>query len=465
MPKPELKNYKYKYGFFDKEKPVSTFQKGLSENVVRELSDIKNEDAWMRDFRLKSLRIFYEKKMPEWGADLSGIDFNDIIYFVRPAERQSVSWDEVPPYIKNTFERLGIPEAERKYLAGVSAQYDSEVVYNNIKCDWGKRGVIFCDTDTAYKKYPEIFKKYFGSVIPPADNKLSALNSAVWSGGSFVYVPAGVKVDVPLQAYFRINAKNMGQFERTLIIAEEGSSVHYIEGCTAPNYSTASLHAAVVEIIAKKSSSVRYTTVQNWSKNVYNLVTKRAFVEEEANVEWIDGNIGSGVTMKYPSVILRGPKARGSVLSLAYAGEGQHQDAGAKAIHLAPETSSRIISKSVAKDGGRTSYRGMVKIIKGAVNAKCKVVCDALLLDEKSRSDTYPTMDVKEPRSTIEHEAYVSKVGEDKIFYLGSRGIKESDALGLLVSGFLSDLTRELPMEYAAELNHLLRLEMEGSIG
>lgn len=462
---PNLKTFKYKYGFFDKEKPVSAFQKGLSENVVRELSAIKGEDSWMRDFRLRSLKIFNDKKMPEWGADLSGIDFNDVIYFVRPAERQGVSWDEVPSYIKNTFEKLGIPEAERKYLAGVSAQYDSEVVYNNIKGNWEKKGVIFCDTDTAYKKYPEIFKKYFGSVIPPADNKLSALNSAVWSGGSFVYVPAGVKVEVPLQAYFRINAKNMGQFERTLIIAEEGASIHYIEGCTAPNFSTASLHAAVVEIIAKKGSSVRYTTVQNWSKNVYNLVTKRAFVEEEANVEWVDGNIGSGVTMKYPSVILRGRKARGSVLSLAYASSGQHQDAGAKAIHLAPETSSRIISKSVARNGGRTSYRGMVKIIKGARNSKSKVVCDALLLDSKSRSDTYPTMDIKESSSSIEHEASVSKVGADKIFYLGSRGIKESDALGLLVSGFLSDLTRELPMEYAAELNHLLRLEMEGSVG
>lgn len=464
MPNPNL-NFNYKYGFFDKEKPVSAFQKGLSENVVRELSAIKGEDAWMRDFRLKSLKIFNEKKMPNWGADLSGIDFNDVIYFVRPAERQGVSWDEVPSYIKNTFEKLGIPEAERKYLAGVSAQYDSEVIYNNIKKDWEKKGVIFCDTDTAYKKYPEIFRKYFGQVIPPADNKLSALNSAVWSGGSFVYIPVGVKVDIPLQAYFRINAKNMGQFERTLIIAEEGASVHYIEGCTAPNFSTASLHAAVVEIIAKKGSNVRYTTVQNWSKNVYNLVTKRAFVEEEANVEWIDGNIGSCVTMKYPSVILRGRKARGSVLSLAYAGSGQHQDAGAKAIHLAPETSSRIISKSVASGGGRTSYRGMVKVIKGAKNSKCKVVCDALLLDNDSRSDTYPTMDVKEPSSVVEHEASISKVGEDKIFYLGSRGIKESDALGLLVSGFLSDLTRELPMEYAAELNHLLKLEMEGSVG
>ena len=458
-------NFKYKYGFFDSDAPVAAFPKGLSENVARELSAIKGEDSWMRDFRLKSLKIFNDKKMPEWGVDLSGINFDEVVYFVRPAERQSVSWDEVPSYIKNTFEKLGIPEAERKYLAGVSAQYDSEVVYHNIKSDWESKGVIFCDTDTGYKKYPEIFRKYFGMIIPPADNKLAALNSAVWSGGSFVYIPKGVKVEIPLQAYFRINAKNMGQFERTLIIAEEGASVHYIEGCTAPNYSTASLHAAVVEIIAKKGSSVRYTTVQNWSKNVYNLVTKRALVEEEANVEWIDGNIGSKATMKYPSIFLRGPKARGSVLSLAYAGSGQHQDAGAKAIHLAPETSSRIISKSVAKDGGRASYRGMVKVIKGAKNSKSKVVCDALLLDNESRSDTYPTMDIKESSSTVEHEASVSKVGEDKIFYLGSRGIKESDALGLLVSGFLSDLTRELPMEYAAELNHLLRLEMEGSIG
>ena len=460
-----METFEYKYGFSDSDKPLAAFSKGLSKEVVAEISALKGEDAWMRDFRMKAFGIFKAKSMPEWGADLSGINFDEVVYFVRPAERQSVSWDEVPSYIKNTFEKLGIPEAERKYLAGVSAQYDSEVVYHNIKSDWESKGVIFCDTDTGYKKYPEIFRKYFGMIIPPADNKLAALNSAVWSGGSFVYIPKGVKVEIPLQAYFRINAKNMGQFERTLIIAEEGASVHYIEGCTAPNYSTASLHAAVVEIIAKKGSSVRYTTVQNWSKNVYNLVTKRAFVEEEANVEWIDGNIGSKATMKYPSIFLRGPKARGSVLSLAYAGSGQHQDAGAKAIHLAPETSSRIISKSVAKDGGRTSYRGMVKVIKGAKNSKCKVVCDALLLDNESRSDTYPTMDVKEPSSVVEHEASVSKVGEDKLFYLGSRGIKESDALGLLVSGFLSDLTRELPMEYAAELNHLLKLEMEGSVG
>ena len=461
----KLEKFKYKYGFFDRTKPIVAFDKGLSEDVVKELSAIKNEDNWMGDFRLRSLKIFNEKKMPEWGANLSGIDFRDIVYFVRPAEKQSVSWDEVPQYIKNTFERLGIPEAERKYLAGVSAQYDSEVVYHNLKSDWTKKGVIFCDTDTGYKQYPEIFKKYFGTVVPPADNKLAALNSAVWSGGSFVYIPEGVRLEIPLQAYFRINAKNMGQFERTLIIAEPGSQVHYIEGCTAPNYSSASLHAAVVEIIAKKGSCVRYTTVQNWSRNVYNLVTKRAFVEEEANVEWIDGNIGSKVTMKYPSVILRGRKARGSVLSLAYAGFGQHQDAGAKAIHLAPETSSRIISKSVASGGGRTSYRGMVKMIPGVKKAKSKVVCDALLLDESSRSDTYPTMDIKEPQATLEHEASVSKVGQDKIFYLASRGLKESDALSLLVSGFLSDLTKELPMEYAAELNHLLRLEMEGSVG
>ena len=461
----KLEKFKYKYGFFDRTKPIVAFDKGLSEDVVKELSAIKNEDKWMGDFRLRSLKIFNEKKMPEWGANLSGIDFRDIVYFVRPAEKQSVSWDEVPQYIKNTFERLGIPEAERKYLAGVSAQYDSEVVYHNLKSDWTKKGVIFCDTDTGYKQYPEIFKKYFGTVVPPADNKLAALNSAVWSGGSFVYIPEGVRLEIPLQAYFRINAKNMGQFERTLIIAEPGSQVHYIEGCTAPNYSSASLHAAVVEIIAKKGSCVRYTTVQNWSRNVYNLVTKRAFVEEEANVEWIDGNIGSKVTMKYPSVILRGRKARGSVLSLAYAGFGQHQDAGAKAIHLAPETSSRIISKSVASGGGRTSYRGMVKMIPGVKKAKSKVVCDALLLDESSRSDTYPTMDIKEPQATLEHEASVSKVGQDKIFYLASRGLKESDALSLLVSGFLSDLTKELPMEYAAELNHLLRLEMEGSVG
>ncbi|MCH7883191.1 Fe-S cluster assembly protein SufB [Patescibacteria group bacterium] len=466
MSKTNLKSFDtYQYGFRDPENYVHRIGKGLSQKVIEEISYLKSEPEWMRNFRLRSLEIFFQKKMPTWGADLSPMDFNNIYYFIRPSEKQGTKWSEVPKTIKDTFDKLGIPQAERKFLAGVSAQYESEVVYHNLKGDWEEKGVIFCDTDTALKKYPEIFKKYFGTVIPPADNKFSALNSAAWSGGSFVYVPEGVKVDMPLQAYFRINAKNMGQFERTLIIAEEGSEVSYIEGCTAPRYSSNSLHSAVVEIIVKKGAHVRYTTIQNWSKNVYNLVTKRAFAEEEAFVEWIDGNFGSKVTMKYPSVFLRGRKAKADIISVAYASRGQHQDAGGKIFHLAPETSSRIISKSVAKDGGRTSYRGLVKIIKGAKGARSKVVCDALLLDNKSRSDTYPTMSIKEPTATIEHEATVSKVGEDQLFYLASRGLKETESMGLLVSGFLDELSKELPMEYAAELNHLLRLEMEGNIG
>lgn len=455
----------YKYGFRDPENYTYRIKKGLSRKVIEEISFLKNEPRWMRDFRLQALEIFFQKKMPTWGADLSGIDFNDIYYFIRPSEKQGTTWSEVPKSIKDTFEKLGIPQAERKFLAGVSAQYESEVVYHNLKGNWEKKGVIFCDTDTALKKYPEIFQKYFGTIIPPRDNKLAALNSAAWSGGSFVYIPRGVKVDIPLQAYFRINAKNMGQFERTLIIAEEGSEVSYIEGCTAPRYSTNSLHAAVVEIIAHRGAHVRYTTIQNWSSNVYNLVTKRAFADEEAVVEWIDGNLGSKVTMKYPSIFLRGRGSRGDIISVAYAGRGQHQDAGGKIFHLAPETSSRIISKSVARNGGRTSYRGLVKIIKGATGARSHVRCDALLLDGKSRSDTYPTMDVKERDVSIEHEAMVSRVGEDQLFYLMSRGLTEAEALGLLISGFMDEFSKELPMEYAMELNQLLRLEMEGAIG
>lgn len=466
MPKSRFASFDtYKYGFRDPENYTYRIKKGLSKKVIEEISYLKSEPQWMREFRLKSLDIFFQKKMPTWGADLSHIDFDNIYYFIRPSEKQGTTWSEVPKTIKDTFEKLGIPQAERKFLAGVSAQYESEVVYHNLKGDWEEKGVIFCDTDTALKKYPEIFKKYFGTIVPPSDNKFAALNSAAWSGGSFVYVPAGVKVGTPLQAYFRINAKNMGQFERTLIIAEEGSEVSYIEGCTAPRYSSNSLHAAVVEIVVKKGARVRYTTIQNWSKNVYNLVTKRTFIEEEALMEWIDGNLGSLVTMKYPSVFLLGPKATADIISVAYAGQGQHQDAGGKVFHLAPETSSRIISKSVAKDGGRASYRGLVKIIKGATNAHTKVVCDALLLDGRSRSDTYPTMDIKEPSATIEHEASVSKIAEDQLFYLQSRGLSRPESLGLLISGFMDELSKELPMEYAAELNQLLRLEMEGNIG
>jgi len=394
---PNLKSLdNYKYGFRDPEEYVFKSKKGLSRKIVEEISHYKREPKWMLEFRLKSLEIFLKKKMPTWGADLSQIDFNDIYYYISPAEKQSHTWDEVPQTIKDTFDKLGVPEAERKYLAGVGAQYESEMIYHNLKKKWTDKGVIFCDTDTALKDHPELLKEYFGTVVPPADNKLSALNSAVWSGGSFVYIPKGVHVDAPLQAYFRINAENMGQFERTLIIADEGSSVEYVEGCTAPHYTTNSLHSAVVEIIVKRGARVRYTTVQNWSKNVYNLVTKRMFAYEDAIAEWIDGNLGSKITMKYPSVFLLGRGAKADILSIAYAGQGQHQDAGGKVFHLAPHTSSRIVSKSISAYGGRASYRGLVKVIKGAYNSKIKVQCDALLLDEASRSDTYPTMDIKE---------------------------------------------------------------------
>lgn len=455
----------YKFGFHDKIKPVFSTPKGLSEAVVREISGYKNEPAWMLDIRLNALAMFYNKQMPPWGGDLSKINFDDIYYYVKPTEKQEKSWEDVPSEIKNTFEKIGIPEAERKFLAGVGAQYDSEVVYHSISKHLSKKGVIFVDTDTAVKKYPELVKQYFGTIIPAADNKFAALNTATWSGGSFIYVPKGVHVALPLQAYFRINAKNMGQFERTLIIADEGSYVHYIEGCTAPIYTTDSLHAAVVEILVKKGARVRYTTIQNWSKNVYNLVTKRMFIEEEGIGEWIDGNLGSQLTMKYPSVFLRGRKARGEVLSLAFAGSGQHQDAGGKAIHLAPETSSIITSKSVSKDGGRTSYRGLLKVIKGAKNSKSTVRCDALILDPKSRSDTYPTMDIQEERVTIGHEASVSRIGEEQLFYFQSRGIPQQQAEVMIVNGFIEPIVRELPMEYAVELNRLIQLEMIGSVG
>jgi Fe-S cluster assembly protein SufB len=455
----------YQFGFHDKGKPFYSTPKGLSKKIVEEISYMKKEPEWMRHIRLQALDLFYTKQMPGWGGDLSRLNFDEIYYYVKPSEKQGKSWDDVPAEIKNTFEKIGIPEAERKFLAGVGAQYDSEMVYHSISKMLEKKGVIFLDTDTAVKKYPELVKEYFGKIIPPGDNKFAALNTAVWSGGSFIYIPKGVRVELPLQAYFRINAKNMGQFERTLIIADEGSYVHYVEGCTAPIFTTDSLHSAVVEIIVKKGARVRYTTIQNWSKNVYNLVTKRMFVEEEGFGEWIDGNLGSQLTMKYPSVYLKGRKARGEILSLAFAGKGQHQDAGGKAVHLAPETSSVISSKSVSKDGGRTSYRGLLKVIKGAENSKSTVRCDALILDEKSRSDTYPTMAIDEEKVTIGHEASVSKIGEDQLFYFQSRGISQAQAEVMIVNGFVEPIVRELPMEYAVELNRLIQLEMTGSVG
>lgn len=455
----------YKYGFHDKIKPFFSTAKGLSKKVIQEISYQKNEPQWMRDKRLRALDVFYAKPLPQWGGDLSNLRFDEIRYYVKPTEKQVYSWDELPEEIKNTYEKIGIPEAERKFLAGVGAQYDSEVVYQSISEFLSKKGVIFTDTDTAVKKYPELVQEYFGKIVPAGDNKFAALNTAVWSGGSFIYVPKGVHVQLPLQAYFRINAMNMGQFERTLIIADEGSYVHYVEGCTAPIFTTDSLHAAVVEIVVKKGARVRYTTIQNWSKNVYNLVTKRMFIEEEGFGEWIDGNLGSKLTMKYPSVYLKGRKARGEILSLAFAGAGQHQDAGGKAIHLASETSSVITSKSVSKDGGRTSYRGLLYVVKGATDSKSTVRCDALILDPLSRSDTYPTMDIEEERVMIGHEASVSRIGEEQLFYFQSRGIPQSQAEVMIVNGFVEPIVRELPMEYAVELNRLIQLEMTGAVG
>ena len=455
----------YKYGFNDGDEFVYRAERGLSAEVVADISRRKSEPPWMLEFRLKALEHFRQRPMPSWGADLSGIDFDDIYYYVRPAEEQGRTWDEVPEGIKRTFDRLGIPEAERKFLAGVSAQYESEVVYHSIREDLEKLGVLFCDCDTGLREHPEIFRKYFGTVIPPNDNKFAALNSAVWSGGSFVYVPKGVRVEIPLQAYFRINTESMGQFERTLIIAEEGSFVHYIEGCTAPTYSKDSLHSAVVEIIAMPNSHVRYTTIQNWSNNVYNLVTKRAIAKEHSVVEWIDGNLGSKVTMKYPSIYLMGEGAHGEVLSVAFAGDGQHQDAGAKVIHVAPNTTSTLVSKSVSKGTGRTSYRGHLKVYPKAHNVRSSVRCDALLLDEQARSDTYPYMDVEAEDVQIGHEATVSKVGDEQLFYLQSRGISEVEATAMIVNGFIEPFVKELPMEYALELNRLIALQMEGSVG
>lgn len=466
--RPELEGLgTYKFGWSDPDSPsAATARRGLSRAVVEDISARKGEPEWMLRRRLKALELFYAKPMPSWGADLSGIHFDDIKYFVRSTESQAASWDELPADIRNTYDRLGIPEAEKaRLIAGVAAQYESEVVYHKIREDLEAQGVLFLDTDTGLREHEDTFRRYFGSVIPAGDNKFAALNTAVWSGGSFVYVPPGVHVEIPLQAYFRINTENMGQFERTLIIADTGSSVHYVEGCTAPVYSSDSLHSAVVEIVIAPGAHVRYTTIQNWSVNVYNLVTKRAAVQAGGRMEWIDGNLGSKVTMKYPSCYLLGERASGETLSVAFAGPGQHQDAGAKMVHAAPRTSSQIVSKSVARGGGRTSYRGLVQIEQGAVDAKASVRCDALLVDRVSRSDTYPYVDVREDDASIAHEATVSKIGSDQLFYLMSRGLTEDEAMAMIVRGFVEPIARELPMEYALELNRLIELQMEGAVG
>jgi len=468
--RPDLRigdDYEQKYGFRDPEQFFARAPKGLSHEVVEMISQLKKEPEWMRQFRHEALDIFLSKPMPRWGNTklLNEIDFDEIYYYVKPTEKQGESWDDVPEYIKKTFDRLGIPEAEKKFLAGVSAQYESEVVYHSMKKDLTEKGVLFFDMDTGLREHPEIVKKYFATVIPPSDNKFAALNSAVWSGGSFIYVPPGLDVGIPLQAYFRINAENMGQFERTLIIADKGSRVHYIEGCTAPVYSTNSLHSAVVELIALEGAYIRYTTIQNWAHNIYNLVTKRATAHKNATVEWVDGNIGSKLTMKFPCIYLLGEGAKGEILSVAFAGTNQHQDAGAKMIHAAPNTSSRITSKSISKAGGRASYRGLVKVYPNAEHCKVSVECDALLIDSQSRSDTYPTMEIAEDNVSIEHEARVSKVSEEQLFYLCSRGLSEDAARLLIVNGFIEPFTKELPMEYAVELNRLIELEMEGSVG
>ncbi len=464
---PELEGLgRYEYGWSDSDTAGSTAKRGLSEDVVRNISALKNEPEWMLDLRLRGLKFFYRKPMPTWGADLSTIDFDNIKYFVRSTEKQATTWDELPEDIKNTYDKLGIPEAEKQRLiAGVAAQYESEVVYHKIREDLEEQGVIFVDTDTGLREHPELFKEYFGTVIPAGDNKFAGLNTAVWSGGSFIYVPKGVHVEIPLQAYFRINTENMGQFERTLIIVDEGAYVHYVEGCTAPIYSTDSLHSAVVEIVVKKNARCRYTTIQNWSNNVYNLVTKRATAAEGATMEWVDGNLGSKITMKYPAIYLMGEHAKGETLSIAFAGEGQHQDAGAKMVHCAPRTSSSIISKSVARGGGRTSYRGLVEVQAGADHSKSTVKCDALLVDQVSRSDTYPYVDVREDDVEMAHEATVSKVTDDQLFYLMSRGLNEDEAMAMIVRGFVEPIARELPMEYALEMNRLIELQMEGAVG
>jgi Fe-S cluster assembly protein SufB len=456
---------RYKLGWSDAEEYVFKPKRGLNADIVNEMSWMKGEPDWVRERRLKALRHFERRPMPTWGGDMSEIFLDNIYYYIKPTDKQVDAWDQLPESVKQTYEKLGIPEAERKYLAGVTAQYESEVVYHKNRDDLEAQGVIFCDMDTAMREHPELVRQYFGKVIPANDNKFSALNTAVWSGGSFIYVPPGVEVEMPLQAYFRINAENMGQFERTLIIADEGSKVHYIEGCSAPVYTSDSLHSAVVEIVVKPSARVTYTTIQNWSNNVFNLVTKRARVETEGHMEWIDGNIGSRLTMKYPAVVMVGPKASGEVLSVAYAGEGQHQDAGAKMTHAAPETTSRIVSKSISKDGGRTSYRGLVRVEDGAHGCKSHVQCDALILDDHSVSDTYPYMEIGERDAVVGHEATVSKVGDDQLFYLMSRGLSQEQAMGMIVNGFIEPVTRTLPMEYAIEWSRLIELQMEGSVG
>ena len=458
-------SYSEKYGFHDAEQHVFKTRKGLDHEIVEQISRLKGEPDWMRELRHKSLDIFFSKPLPTWGGELRDIDFQDIYYYVKPTDEESRSWEDVPADMKRTFDRLGIPEAEQKFLAGVGAQYDSEVVYHRIKENLEKQGVIFLSCDHGLRDHEALFKEYFGTVIPSADNKFAALNTAVWSGGSFIYVPKGVHVDIPLQAYFRINTKDMGQFERTLIIVDEGAYVHYVEGCTAPIYSSDSLHSAVVEIIVKRGGRCRYTTIQNWSNNVYNLVTKRAVAYRDATMEWVDGNLGSKLTMKYPAVILKEPGAHGEVLSIAFAGKGQHQDAGAKMVHCAPDTSSKIVSKSISKDGGRAGYRGLVKVQKGAVDCRSTVNCDALILDERSRSDTYPYMEIEEDQVTIGHEATVSKIGDEQLFYLTSRGIPKEEAAAMIVSGFIEPIVKELPMEYAVEMNRLIQLQMEGSVG
>ncbi|VWX36103.1 MULTISPECIES: Fe-S cluster assembly protein SufB [Exiguobacterium] len=455
----------YKYGFHDRDISIFRSGRGLTTEVVETISKMKEEPQWMLDFRLKSLKIFNEQAMPAWGGDLSDLRFDDITYYVKPSERAEKSWDEVPEEIKRTFDKLGIPEAEQKYLAGVSAQYESEVVYHNMKTELEDQGIVFKDTDTALKENEDLFREYFGKLIPPTDNKFAALNTAVWSGGSFIYVPKGVKMDTPLQAYFRINSENMGQFERTLIIVDEEASVHYVEGCTAPVYTTNSLHSAVVEIFINKNAYCRYTTIQNWANNVYNLVTKRAICEAGATMEWVDGNIGSKLTMKYPAVILKGEGSRGMTLSIAIAGKGQHQDAGAKMIHLAPNTSSTIVSKSISKHGGKVTYRGIVHFGRKATGARSNIECDTLIMDNQSTSDTIPYNEILNDNISLEHEAKVSKVSEEQLFYLMSRGISQEEATEMIVMGFIEPFTKELPMEYAVEMNRLIKFEMEGSIG
>ena len=461
----ELELDEYKYGFVTEDKPVFKSRKGLDEEIVRQISAHKEEPAWMLEFRLKALEIFESKPMPDWGGDLTKLDLDEIYFYVRPQDRMEHSWDDVPDEIKETFEKLGIPEAERKVLAGVGAQYESEMVYHSLKEEWEQQGVIFESIEDGLKKYPDLFKEYFSTVIPTADNKFSALNSAVWSGGSFVYIPKGVKVDIPLQAYFRVNSEQMGQFERTLIIADEGSEAHYIEGCTAPVYTTDSFHSGVIEIIVKPHARFRYTTIQNWSNNMYNLVTQRALVQEGAYMEWLDGNLGSKLTMKYPSCFLVGEGAHGQILSIAYASDGQHQDTGGKVVHVAPHTTSQITSKSISKGNGRASYRGLLKVYKGATGAKSNVECDALLLSDTSRTDTYPYIEIDEETASIGHEATVSKVGDEQLFYLTSRGLSQEQAMTMVVRGFIEPIAKQLPLEYAIELNRLVELEMEGSVG